>query len=266
MKTFRLSWIADTLCPLLRLDSGSSPSSPPPPDPVKTIQAQAKATPSAFTPAGSKVYSGDPGAGTYRYTETLSPELQKQFDLRNRLAESMLARGNANAAQLPEGPLRPGMDSEGTKAYWDRERTMLDQTFDRSDRQREQKLANQGLPIGSEAYSDEMTRAEQTKADAYERAAQGALGAGFQQDLSSRQQNYNELAAALAGQQTGQSSVGQTGGQSFVDPQAAIDLEQAGVNRQYQGQLAGYNADVASNNTNTQAGATLGAAALLAFY
>lgn len=74
-----------------------------------------------------------------------------------------------------------------------------------------------------------------------------------------RAQAINQLTALMSGQQTTmpQFSNGQSGGNV-----AAAPYLQA-IQQQYQGQLAGYNANVASNNSNTSAAATMAAAFMM---
>jgi hypothetical protein len=238
-----------------------APDPPAPVDPANQVRAQAAATPSAFTPYGSRVYTGDPNVpGSFRYTETFSPQVQKQFDAKNRIAEAILGRTERQLPNIPEKPIEAGMGDAGTQAYWNREKGLLDQVYKEQDDRLDQKLANQGLPMGSEAYKEERDRFDTTQAANYERAAQGAVGAGFNQALAARQQNYNELAAALGGQQLTPINT-QPG--SFVDPTAAQQMYQQGVNNQYQGQLANHNANVATQNSAMGSAATVAAAMLM---
>lgn len=77
-----------------------------------------------------------------------------------------------------------------------------------------------------------------------------------QRQLTQRQQQYNELASLLGGQQL--NPLNPTGG--AIDTSSAFANQQAALNRQYSGQLEGYGAGVTSNNNNISAAASVAAA------
>jgi hypothetical protein len=233
---------------------GDAPSAPAAPDPVKTIQAQAKALPSTYTPYGSSVFSGDPSKGTFTSTQSYSPEVQGRFESSNRLATALLGQAENKAPGLAQA-FEFDPNNPTTNQYWGAQKNLLDKVFARQGETLDQKLANQGIPIGAEAYTDATGDLAQQQNSAYEQASANALGQGFSQSLATRQQLSSELANAL-GQGTPPQVTGTPSNQ--VDVNEALAGEQAGINRQYQGQLAGYNA----NQANTQAG--IGATAAIA--
>jgi hypothetical protein len=238
---------------------GDSPSTPAAPDPVKTIAAQAKATPSVITPYGSAQYSGDPTKGTYKLTQGFSPEVQPRFESSNRLATALLGQAEQKAPGLAQ-PFEFDPNNPVSNQYWDAQKNMLDRVFARQGETLDQKLANQGLPIGSEAYSDATGDLAQQQNQAYEQASANALGQGFSQALTTRQQLGNEINQAMGlGQPPGVTGAPQ----SQVDVNEALAGEQAGLNRQYQGQLAGYNANTAQTNAGVGAAAAVAAAVIL---
>lgn len=240
---------------------------------------------------------------------------------------------------LSDTSWNPGVDGAKVRdAVYEKARLMLDPTYGRMQEQLDQKLVNQGLPIGSEAYGQANDVFGRERSNAYNEAALNAIiqganeeqnqfgralstrqqgvneivaalgGAqaqtgqeygrtlstrqqqagerdsdfarqlatrgqqaaefgddfgrslsrdsalysgelGLDQDararaLAQRQQQYNELAALLGGQQL--NPLNPSGGQ--VDVGGAYMNQQAGLNRQYQSQLAGYNAGVAGDN------------------
>jgi hypothetical protein len=238
---------------------GDSPSAPAPPDPVKTLVAQAKATPSVNTPYGSATYSGDPSKGTFKLDQSYSPEVQGRFEGANKLANALLGPAAGKAEGLAQ-PFQFDPNNPVSNQYWTAQKNLLDRTFDRQSTNLDQKLANQGLPIGSEAYSDATGDLAQQQNQAYEQASANALGQGFQQSLATRQQLGSELTQAMG---LGQPPSVTGAPQSQVDVNEALAGEQAGVNRQYQGQLAGYNANVANTNAGVGAAAAVAAAVIL---
>lgn len=244
----------------------------------------------------------------------------------------------AGRAREQAQPFNANIDGTAVRDAAYRKATgLLDPHFDREEERLEQKLANQGLPMGGEAFKRDFGDFSTARDSSYERAAQDAVAAGaaeeqaqfsraigtrqqnvgetqnadtqnlqrqiaaltgsmsadqqqFGRDLSTRQQNtgetdadyqrylqtqntensnslqerqqnYNELAALLGGQQ-----LNPVAAQAQpLDVAGAYNRSQAGANAQYQGQLAGYNADVASNNSQMSGMMGLGAAALTFF-
>lgn len=241
--------------------SAPAPAPPPAPDPAAQVSAQAKALPSAYTPYGSRVYSGDPNvAGSFKYTETLAPSQQRQFDAGNRIAEALLGRAETQIPQIPADPFEFRGDDPNTNMLWQSQKGLLDDVFAREQRRLDQRLTNQGIPMGSEAYRQEMDDQTKRQSRAYGDAAAASLGQGFQQAAAQRQQNYNELAALLGGQQLG--PIGGPAGGSPIDVASAYAAQQAGQNTAYQGQLANYNAGVGSRNSMMSGLFGLGAAGI----
>lgn len=233
---------------------GGSPSAPAAPDPIKTVAAQAKATPSVTTPYGTATYSGDPTAGTYKLTQGFSKDVQPRFEGANRLATALLGQGEQKAPGLA-APFQFDPNNPVTNQYWGAQKNLLEDVFGRQTEALDQKLANQGVPIGSEAYSDASGDLARQQNQAYEQASANAIDKGFSTSLAQRQQLQSEVERALA---AGQPPSVTGAPQSGVDVNEALAAEQAGINRKYQGQLAGYNADVATTNN------TIGAAAMVA--
>lgn len=258
----------------------SSPTPPPPqpvPDPTKEISAQAKATPSAYTPYGSRVYSGSPNDGTFAYTETLGPAEQQQKDLRDQVTLSLMGRAQNQIPNIPADPFDYGNfqfdpNDPVTNQTWEAQKGLLDPYFAREETRLDQKLANQGIPMGAEAYRDEVDQFRKTKASSYDQAAANALDRGFSQakttydtnyqtGLGTRQQNYNELAALLGGQQL--NNINYNPG-TMVDPSSAYARSQSVQNANYQNRIGQYNAGVASNNNMMSGLFGLGSAAIMA--
>lgn len=216
----------------------------PPPPPTPSLRSQ---IPSVFTPAGSRQVSTDPNnPGGVKITETLSPEQERIYHGRSDIAEALLGRSAEAVGSMPASYRFAGADDPAANRFFTAQKKLLDTTFDRDEERERQRLVNQGIPEGSEAYTSAMDEFSRRKADAYEMASANALSTGFSQDIAERQQNYNEIAAALGGSQP--VPIGQQ------DISSAVAAQQAAQNRAYQGQIAGYQADVGQTNAMIGAG------------
>ena len=209
---------------------GKAPTvkAPAAPDPFALIEAQGRENRvNEVGPSGSTIYGRDPTTGVWTANRSFSPELQGLFDKQVDLAGQDPNAYNQTIAD----------------AMFGRQKAMLDPVFSEQDRALEQKLANQGLPMGSEAYTGERNRFDRTRNEAYEAASRDATIAGTQTGISQRQSEFNQLAALLGGQQVG--------------PTAPIDVT-GPFQSQYQGQLNSVNsanAAGAARNAQTTSGA-----------
>lgn len=192
--------------------------------------------------------------GQWVMEETLTPSQQRQFDARNAIAEELLARAKTQIPGIPADPFKATVDGSAVKdAMYRRLTSTLDPHFDREESRLEQKLVNQGIPMGAEAFKSEYGDFARARDTSYERAALDAVLAGageednqFRRDLATRQQNYNELAALLGGQQL--NTVAPTGS-GTVDVGGAFAREQAARNTAYQGNIAAMNAEQSGRNS-----------------
>ena len=106
---------------------------------------------------------------------------------------------NPNVQDL--GKFAPNVNGDAVrKAVYDKSRLNLDPTYDRMQEQLDQRLVNQGLPIGSEAYGDANGVFGRERADAYTRASLDSIiqGANEEQNqfgraISTRQQQTGEV-------------------------------------------------------------------------
>lgn len=177
------------------------------------------------------------------------------------------------------------------KAAYAQEKQYLDPQYGQEQEQLDAKLRNQGAHPGDPAYDNAMKLFTNQKQQAYESAFNNAEGQGlaaqnqmygqqlqgFQagnaasgQAFSQGAGRYDLLSHALAQLRSGGTNAGNTGstgsssglppGQANV---AAPDVQSA-FNQNYQGRMNNYNADVATANSNTAAGASI-LAAYLAF-
>lgn len=202
-------------------------STPSPPDPVETAQAQGQANREAaiassivnnmneVSPYGNVNYSlsgyESDGAGNQvpRYTRTveLTPEQQTMLNQQNELGIDLndLAIGQVNRL---EGVLDTPVDLSTTEqARVDAQEALLSRLepqFDRDRSQMESSLVNRGLVPGTEAYNSAMDELNRTKTDARFQAvlhggAEQAHQAGLK--LAERNQPINEVSALMSGGQ-----------------------------------------------------------------
>lgn len=194
-------------------------------------------------------------------TTTLSPTEQRQFDTSNQIAESMLsgAQGKIGGENgLANSTFSYDQDIPQAAADSYRHQiALLQPDFENANKGFEQKMANMGLPVGSDAYNEALRQHETDQNTAMTDAAAAAEQQGAQMSLSQRQQQYNELAAALGGQQV--EPVNSFSGQGGANIDVAGAYGQAN-----QARLANYNAGQAEAASNTQAGAGLASAGILA--
>lgn len=289
--------------------------------PTPAAPTQGKPPPGAGAAAGNSAY--DPN-DVWQQTITLSPEGQKIFDMQNQLAASLSGLalknfGNVEAAQaqpfsmagLGDAP-QFSLDGMGAmpvaddaarqrveQAMFDRARAQLDPVYDQRERQLLTRLANQGIPIGSDAYTRATGDFARERDSAYDQALTSAIMGGGQeqsrlfdmgmmgrrQGVSERQQQYsndvtsrqnainemlmqrnqpiNEL-AALMGTSPGVQMP------QFTPP-GAVGVAPTDITgptmAQYQSQLAGYNQQQAQNQGLMGGlfglGGSLGSAAIL---
>jgi hypothetical protein len=263
--------------------------SPPVPDPTVQIAAQKSADQynvvgpggtTKWTQGGPMVtgydQNGKPIFGTQStQTTTLSQDQQKQYDLSNQIAQQLLGGANKNIGTFVNTPYDAGgkfdyntETPDAAKAAYTQQTALLQPTFDKANRQFDDKMANAGIPVGSEAYNDAKRQQDQDQNFALTDAAARAQGTGanmafqqhqanVQQGLSTRQQQYNEIAAALGGNQL--APVGQFAGGSG----GSVDASGA-FNAANNAKLAGYNAGVAGDNATLSAGAGLAGAGITA--
>ena len=218
-------------------EKNKPPEAPTPPDPLKMIQEQAKANyVNQYGPNGSLEYTQSPD-GRWSVNRNFSPELKGIYDQQLGLLKT---------------PMSTDFSGDSTRmeqATFDRAKALLDPMFSEQGRSLEQKLANQGLPMGGEAYTGEMDRFDRNRGEAYNRAALDSVMAGrqeqgrlFGQQMQGRQSQFNQLAALLGGQQAGATPP--------IDAQGAFDTSQNGIWNQYNATMQGWNQQRQTQNQN----------------
>ena len=189
----------------------SSPSPPPPPDyagaATATAQGNLEATRAAaaanrvnqFTPYGNLTYSRDPNAATpdegWTATQTLSPQQQQILDRNQNLSTGLLGTAETGLGKVDDLLSNPTIDESRLAQMPISGQSVQDAIMSRLEpqlgRQREslsQNLANQGIPIGSEAYQNSMTDQGNQENDLRIQAALQGINTG----LGARQQGIQE--------------------------------------------------------------------------
>lgn len=268
---------------------GKSASAPPPPDYAGAARATAEGNLDAaraniaanrvnqYTPYGSLEYqvSGEDKFGNpmWKATQSLSPVQQQLLDYQN---QSSLGLGQLagkglgyvsnmldtpfDTSQLPSTGFNPSQSYQD--AYMQRLQPQIEQGREALD----VKLANQGIPVGSEAYKRAMLSQSQRENDLLAAATTQGFGVGQQARQSALQEQAylrNEPLNTLSAVRTG----AQVQGPTFVNPPmqantAGADLLGA-TQMGYNAQMGAANAQNAANNAMTQGLFSLGGAALM---
>ena len=120
----------------------AGPQQPEMPDFERLIELQGRENRvNEVGPSGSTIYSRGQD-GVWTANRSFSPELQNLYD--------------QNIRMVGESP--DAYNERVGNAMFERQRSMLDPVFQQQDRSLEQRLANQGLPMGGEAYDGERNR------------------------------------------------------------------------------------------------------------
>lgn len=237
------------------------------PDPFQLIEAQAAANRvNEKSPLGTLNYTKDPNTGRWTVERQFDPRLEQMF---SRNIDIM-----GGPVDLPDVPSSSEFSEDALRqerATFDRITGLLNPELERQQREKETRLIQQGMPVGSEGYGGEMTRFETGRNEALLKAALDSVSSGrqeqsrlfdqslrggqtkLQQNLARRGQLFNEMQALLGGAQIG------------AIPQLDT-LTPAQMS--YQGQVnsvnaANQNAQARNQQTTSAAGAGLSALALL---
>lgn len=271
-------------------------SAPAAPDPYASAQAQEQAGTQAASynaalnqvnqvgPTGSTTYAqtgtSPTGAPTYTSTTQLSQPEQALLSGSQGLGlqSQQLAGGQGqNVAntlqdyQLPTQGQNQEFGQNAMEAAYGQETATMNPMWSQNQEQLDASLRNSGATPGTPAYDNAMTSFNANESSAYGQAENQAFGQGLSaegQQISDINQaqggqiaNYLSLATGAPGYT---SSTGSAGNTTTGASTSAPDIMSAFQN-QYAGQLAGYNANVASSNSELGDAAGLGAAALMAF-
>ena len=208
------------------------------------------------TTYGSQDYSSD----IPTVTQTLSPEEQQIFDL-NQQARTGLGEVSNQGLGAVRDVLGTQFDPSGLPAEQiNAGQTAQDAIMSRLEPQiaqdREMQastLANQGIPLGSEAYENAMRVQGQQENDLRTQAALQGMGIGqqarqqaFAEQLTQRELPLNEVTALMSGSQVQLpgSMPYQGGGAAAGNFSGAAQAQGAAANQQYGMQVAGQNANM----------------------
>lgn len=149
-----------------------------------------------YAPNAADYYTNSPDEG-WAVTQTLSPEQQKLLDYQNATSiglGELTGKGLGYVEEMIQNPFSTkDLASTGFDAgqqYQDAYMKRLDPQIQQGREQTAQRLANQGITVGSKAYEEAMRLQGQKEND----MLLGATTQGFGTGLQARQQGFNELA------------------------------------------------------------------------
>jgi hypothetical protein len=177
--------------------------------------------PNILTPEGSQTY--DAGTNTIKLNESAFTKKQRLDQERIAMQLSGSLTGNL-----------PSTDNEAVRrATFELGKRQLDPELKSQREALATRLANQGIPIGSEAYNAEMNRLERSQGDQLNALSLQSLQTGIQTAEAQRAARFNEISSLLGRTQVG---AGTNFGQ-YQSNYQGVDLmgaQQADLNRQSQ--------------------------------
>jgi hypothetical protein len=271
--------------------SGKVPKAPDPNE-ISDAQTRSNQETAAYNAALNRVNTNTPygsqsftqtgtdasGAPIYEQNITLSPQQQQLLDQQQ---QQNLDIGNISQNQINQMAQQyaRGIDpnsvdqfrQQAQDALYDRNTLYLDRDYQNSENRERNRLANQGVTEGSEAYNSAMDKFARDKEIAYRQARNEAIaGGGAEADRSMsqlfalRNQPINEFNALRNASQV---QVPNFGGPANVTMNPT-DVAGNAYNS-YQGNLAAYNAQQAGQNSMMgglfNLGGNLGSAAIMRY-
>lgn len=239
-------------------------SAPAAPNPQATAAAQtASNRETAITQAGLNMVNQTDAAGNkqswnqigtwadgtprYETTQTLSPKSQGIYEAGLGTQKNLASLAQQKSGELG-GLLANPINFDQQKAYLESLTSgALDKSWDRQQSSLDQRLSNQGIKLGSDAYTRATNDFGVTRSDAYNSANVNNYNTALQSQMALRQAPINEI-LALAGQGSVASP------QFTATPQTGVaGTDVAGITQ------AGYNNQVnAVNQANQQTGQMFG--------
>ncbi len=154
-----------------------------------------------YTPYGSLTYNRDPNAATpdegWSATQTLSPEQYQILQRNQNLSTGLLGTAETGLGKVNDLLSNPTIDESrlasmpiSGQSVQDAIMSRLEPQMGRRREQLDQSLANQGIPIGSEAYQNARTDLGQQENHLMTQAALQGINTG----LGARQQGIQEQA------------------------------------------------------------------------
>jgi len=212
------------------------------------------------TPYGSLQYTqtGEDKYGNPMWTATqsISPELQ---GLSNKVLGGLEGQYGQNftGGNLPSYGIDPG------QTYSDAIMKRLQPQMQMEQKQFDAQMANQGIPVGSEAYTNAARVFQQGQNDKMTSAVTGGMGVGLQANQQQYGQNLTnyQLPLNVANQVKGLTTPGYVNSAQQATP-AGADLFGAGM-ANYNAQMGQYNANQAGQQNAMGGLFGLGSAALM---
>lgn len=198
----------------------------------------------SYTPDGWSSVKGE-YVPTYTATQTLSPQQQAILDQTQAANLNLGTLANQQSAKMIDYLNKPvDLSAQNIDNYsnthW---QNGFNNTWDRNQASMDQRLADQGVKLGSEAYSNatrdftnnKQSANDQYLGDMYDRS-QNAI-------LTERNQPINEISALLGNSQVHQPTYASS------TPSSAATVDYAGlVNQNYQDQMGQYNTQLQQSN------------------
>jgi hypothetical protein len=145
---------------------------------VATAEAQAKLNAiDQFGPFGSVTFNRDAKGLPTGQTITLDPKVQALLDSQMGSQQGISDAVSGAIGRLPGAAFDPSTvpdTGQIAKTAYDRQLGLLQPQFDEQAKAMEVKLAERGIPVGSEIWRDEMDRFDRAKGQALTAAAQSA--------------------------------------------------------------------------------------------
>jgi|SRR5579859_810453 len=196
------------------------------------------------------------GSGAPLYTETT--QLAPQF-------QSLLQKGiNTNGIPELSGENLTPLTNETANAVFNQQMGYLAPEEALQSEGLNSQLSAEGLMPGSAGWNNEQARLGRQQTFENTQAASGAVTAGEQELNNLYGLGSMSLQDQIAQQQAPINEFNALNGSPGATATATTPDISGAFGQQYQGQLAGYNAGVATNNANAQAGASL--ASMLALF
>ena len=268
---------------------GKSASAPPVPDYAAAARETAQGNLDAaraniaanrvnqYTPYGSLEYevSGEDKFGNpmWKATQSLSPEQQQLLDYQNQTSiglGNLTQKGLGYVSNILENPFDtsqlPTTGFNPSQSYQDAYMQRLAPQIQQGQEALDVKLANAGIPVGSEAYKRAQIAQGQKVNDLLLGATTQGFGVGQQARQSALQEQAylrNEPLNTLSAVRTG----AQVQGPTFVNPAQQANTAGADIlgatQMGYNANLGATNAQNAANSAMTQGLFSLGGAALM---
>lgn len=161
---------------------------------------------------GSSTFTRDANGDPTSLTNTLSPGLQGLATGQENLLSGLQGTAGSLTGSLNTNPLTPyqatsfnasNYNTPGANQAFQGEMALLQPQIDRQNTQFASQMANQGIPVGSEAYNSANQQLQANQNSALTSAAGQAQQTGFNQGLQGANFNSGQNQAAFTNQVTG---------------------------------------------------------------